>query len=110
MAVRNISKLQSRATVGKPAKEPACGLEARPTGSGLALTLTLCQLLHFAFLRSARDVGGPLRLGRGRFALGALQFLLFGFVFDVFRVHSILIPAYFATSFFNPYPGKLTVT
>src|SRR5579864_5204282 len=76
----------------------------------LPFALAFNHLLHFALLRSARDIGGSLRLRRRCLALGAFQFLSFGFVGDFFGVHSILIPAYFATSFFNPYPGKLTVT
>src|SRR5579862_2868322 len=80
------------------------------TGASLALALALSHLLYFALLRSACDVGGAL-LNRRRFLpRRALQLLTFRFVCDLFSVHSTLIPAYFAISFFNPYPGKFTVT
>src|SRR5712691_10563125 len=78
------------------------------TGSPLALALH--HLLHLALARAPGHVGGAAGLGRRLPAGSALQLLAFLFIGDGFRVHSILIPAYFATNFFNPYPGKLTVT
>ena len=76
----------------------------------LALALALDHLLDFALhanreLRRRRAASAP-----GLFARGALGLLAFCSVFNVLGIHSILIPAYFAINFFNPYPGKLTVT
>src|SRR5271168_4514471 len=76
----------------------------------LPLALALNYLLYLALLRATGHVGGPWTDRRGGLARSALGLLAFYSVFYVLGVHSILIPAYFATSFFNPYPGKLTVT
>src|SRR5579863_8064371 len=87
------------------------GSEARPAWFGcLALTLAFDHFLYFAFLRTAGYVGCALGLGSGFLARCAFELLAFVFVGYFFSVHSTLIPAYFAMSFFNPYPGKLTVT
>src|SRR5579871_5313441 len=80
-----------------------------PPADQLALTLALNHLLDFALGRAPRNIGGSLGFGRGFLAGRALQLLAFICVRDVFGVHSTLIPAYFAISFFSPYPGKLTV-
>src|SRR5690348_2623290 len=71
----------------------------------LPLRLALDHLLHFALHGAARHIRGTLPDGLGFLARRALQLLAFCAVFDVFGIHSTLIPAYFATSFFNPYPG-----
>src|SRR5579872_2662541 len=75
----------------------------------LALTLALCHLLYFALLRAAGNIGRSLGYRSGLLARGALQLLAFCCIFNVLSVHSTLIPAYFATIFFIPYPGKFTV-
>src|SRR5579884_802985 len=85
-------------------------VEARASPSRLALALALGHLLYFALLRSASYVSRARRKRRSLFPRGALGFLAFCSIFNMLCVHSILIPAYFATNFFSPYPGKLTVT
>src|SRR5579883_86357 len=80
----------------------------------LALRLTLDQLLHLALIGTAGLAVRPglQRLFRIRLlARSPLGCFAFVFVLDMLRVHSsILIPAYFSTSFFKPCPGKLTVS
>src|SRR5581483_542021 len=94
-----------------------CGLDTsagtartRARAPALALLLALGHLFDFLLARSARHIARPLGFGGGLFPRRALQFLPFCSVGDVLCVHSTLIPAYFAISLFNPYPGKLTVT
>lgn len=89
----------------KPVRRPAC----RPYV--LAFPLALRHLFYFVLVRPACHSGCPLCLRSGLLPRGALQALAFYFVFHVLCVHSsILIPAYFAIIFFNPYPGKLIVS
>ena len=77
----------------------------------LPFALALDELLHFMFVRSARDTGGALGFRRGFLTGCAFEALAFGFIFNVLGVHSsILIPAYFSTIFLSPYPGKLIVS
>ena len=70
---------------------------------GLALALTLGDLLHLLLVGATGHTGGA-RSFRGRFlACRALYFFALCFVFNRLSVHSSsLIPAYLATSFFNP--------
>src|ERR1035438_5185590 len=76
----------------------------------LTLTLALRLVADLFLRRSAGHAGGALGLG-GRFlACYALELLAFDFVGNFRGVHRSLInPAYFSTSFFNPKRGKLTV-
>jgi len=76
----------------------------------LALALALHHLGDFLLARAARHIGGPLALGSRLLPGRALQLLAFCSIGNFLGIHSTLIPAYFAISFFNPYPGKLTVT
>src|SRR5207302_8868874 len=72
--------------------------------------LALDHLLNFSLARSACHAGGAFGLRR-RFLAGlALQLFAFGSICNVFGVHSSFIPAYFSTSLFSPWPGKLTVS
>src|SRR5215831_8274232 len=75
----------------------------------LSLTLALRHLLHFFLHRSARHTRGPLGLGRRFLACRALQLLPFCFIGNILRIHALISPAYFSTSFLSPYRGKLTV-
>src|SRR4029079_8796024 len=78
---------------------------------GLAFTLALSELFHFAFIGSAGDTGCALLLGGHFLARGAPEFLTFQLVFYVLCIHSSsVIPAYLATIFCSPCPGKLIVS
>src|SRR5580692_4660593 len=86
-----------------------------PNGRGphLAFTLALHHLLHFLFHRTARHARRALGLGSRFLPCRSLQLLSFNFISNRCRIHNVFqplfSPAYFSTSFFNPYRGKLTV-
>src|SRR5271169_2240323 len=76
----------------------------------LALALSLCSPLDLSLLRSPCHSGGPFGFGCRLFPCRPLQLFPFRSVSYLFCVHQPFFnPAYFSTSFFNPYRGKLTV-
>src|SRR5579862_4387871 len=89
--------------------QPAAGFQPA-IRCRLALALALHHLPDFLLARAAHHIRGPLGLGSRFLARCALQLLAFCFIGNFRSVHSTLIPAYFAISFFNPCTGKLTVT
>src|ERR1700682_5724174 len=76
----------------------------------LPLTLTLHLVPDLLLRRPARHACRSLRLRRRFLPRHALDFLSFGFVREILRVHqSLFNPAYFSTSFLSPKRGKFTV-